>query len=213
MGRLLENESGDGAGGAEPAVPFSVGGTAYRNAAAKFWTALVCEVESRFGAGCTAELAAPQSGVLTARQLFPNIVTDEDFEGLEDVDLRAQIERTLAELEVYGPPAAVAVTVWQRGSAVWQGAFPDDTLDSETFPFMVVWLLEWARLERGTWNDPLVEGAFTGQDRGGREYRVAFRLRREPVSEGLFQLSVRLQAGVGPCAAPPGGATRAVWPA
>ena len=175
----------------------AVDGVRYANSAAKFWPNLVDEVRADFPSRSHVELAATDGGRLVPDLLFPERELQRDIERLWDADLQAIMQGTLAQLELLGPPGCVQIRLLAKGVPLLSQALPADCVDTETYPYLLVWLLQWARVAEGAWNAEAVAGRFTGVDRRRhREYRFEFALRNEHLSEGLFRRTLLLSAAV-----------------
>ena len=165
-----------------------IDGIRYTNAAAKFWPSLLDEVSDDFPDCTRIELCAPASGLLNRDLLFPELALEADIRAMQGRSVRELMKDTLAELELLGPPAAVQVRLLAREKECLATELPPDCVDAETFPFLVVWPLEWAGVPETAWNDASVEGEFSGEDkRRGSIYGLSFRLTITPISEGLHR--------------------------
>ena len=190
-----ESEAADG----HPADPLYVNDIPFSNAASKFWTSLVDEASRLFEAGPVIEMTAPCVIPLRRRLLFPNILTEEDLADAAGANPSAVMADTLAAIEMLGPPPSVTLSVLRDGRRVHEQTVPEETLDSETFPYLLVWLLEWSGIAPGQWNRSRLRGAFRGEDRKHRRlFAVNFNLKRRHLSEGLFALTLALRGDVGP---------------
>jgi hypothetical protein len=180
--------------GSEPAcTALFVGGVRHANSAAKFWPALVDEVRQRFPDSSRIELATATSAWLSRELLFPQRELEQAIERLKDADLERVLRETLAQLALTGPPASVILRVLSGDAERLLQEIPTDCLDAEIFPYLVVWLLEWAQVAEMLWNLEVVEGAFTAVDRNRRvAYRILFRLESRHLSEGLYRRTVVL---------------------
>jgi hypothetical protein len=165
-----------------------VAGLRYANAAAKFWPSLIDEVAEDF-LDCTAiELAAPSGSPLERSLLFPVLNLDDEIRALRGRSVRQAMKETLAELELLGPPAPVQVRLLKGETEILSAELPLDCIDSETFPYLLVWPLEWAGLPHVIWNNETLDGRFTGEDRRrGITYGIAFSLTNTHRKEGLYR--------------------------
>jgi hypothetical protein len=169
-----------------------VGTVSFKNAAAKFWPSLMDEVNRSFPAAATLELSSTGACRLDRNYLFPDIHMQQDMDRLL-ADPNSRLEDVLAELEMTGPPSGVRLRVLRNGTVAHDQELPTDSLDAETFPYLLVWLLEWGGIRESEWNEADVPGRFIARDcRSRREYGVEFVLRSQPLSEGLFRLTVQL---------------------
>ncbi len=169
-----------------------VGAVPFCSAAAKFWPSLMEEARITIP-GCTAiELSATGHARLDRSYLFPDLHMQQDMDRLlADPDCR--LEDVLAEMAVLGPPAHVRVSILRGGMVAHDQELPADSLDADTFPYLLVWLLEWGGIAESMWNEAEVRGGFAAVDRQRqREYGVEFAMRRAALSEGLFRQTVRV---------------------
>jgi len=167
---------------------FHVNGIRYSNAAAKFWPSLIDEVAEDFPDCTTVELSAPATGRLDRSLLFPVIALEEGIHALQGANIHDVMNDALAELELLGPPAAVRIRLLAADKELLSTELPLDCIDSETFPHLVVWPLEWAGLPPTVWNNEDLAGCFTGEDRRrGIIYEMAFGLTNTHRKEGLYR--------------------------
>jgi hypothetical protein len=183
-----------------PAVMY-VDGVPSTNSAAKFWPSLVDEVCGEYPACTRLELSAAATAPLLFEDLFPSWSLQQGLDELRDADIRKAMERTLAELELLGGPTAVVLRLLSGDAEPLLKGLPQDCIDAETFPFLLVWLLEWAGVHHSRWNDDRVAGELTMVNHERRlRYELAFELLHEHLSEGLYRrtVSIRFQReGVG----------------
>ena len=173
-----------------------VDGVPTTNSAAKFWPSLVDEVCGEYPDCTRVELSAPATAPLEFEDLFPVWSLQKDIDEHKDTDIRQAMARTLAELELLGGPSPVTLRLLCADTELLATDLPQDCLDSETFPFLLVWLLEWAGLHHSEWNEDLSEGELTMVNRERRlRYLLAFELRHEHLSEGLYRRTVTLRFG------------------
>lgn len=172
-----------------------VNGTLFTNTAAKFWPGLVDEVFEAFPFRPAIELSAPAAERLTRRHLFPEMDMQRDIDRMmEDGDT---MEDVLAELDVMGPPAPVRLRLMRAGEPVLEQILPEDSLDAETFPCLVAWLLEWGRVPDSSWNEPRQKGVFRGDDKQRRRsYAISFSITTDHIKEGLVNRTVTVAAAV-----------------
>jgi|ETNmetMinimDraft_26_1059896.scaffolds.fasta_scaffold80198_2 hypothetical protein len=195
MSNLFPSRSESVCKGGEAADPLYVLGLPYTNAAAKFWSALLSEAQSAFPRLQSIELSCPCGVRLTRNMLFPNIVTDADFDAAQLDDSEKAMADAVSALELMGAPSSVAVEVSFGDNEQFSCILPEECVDAETLPYLVVWPLEWGGVPFSEWNSDSVSGKFEGTDRK-RDifYRLTFELRRRPLSEGLYQLSCLLHS-------------------
>ncbi len=171
-----------------------VDGVPSTNSAAKFWPSLVDEVRGEYP-GCThMELSVAATSPLVFEDLFPAWALQRGLDELEKADIRQAMARTLAELELLGGPTSVMLRLLANDDDLLLTELPRDCLDAETFPFLLVWLLEWAGVHHSRWNDESVSGEFAMVDlERRRRYELAFELRHEHMSEGLYRRTVTVR--------------------
>ena len=202
--RLLQfPDGGDAPSPPEPACDaLIIGGVPYRHSAAKFWARLVDEALA-VAPDCT----RIELSVLTAERydpirLDPLAELQRDARELAAANLHDVIRDCVAQLNLYGPPPLVHVRVLADSTERMRTELPADCADAETFIYLASWLLEWARLPRDTWQNPLLDGQFVARDkRRRRVYHVRFDSRRDPVREGLYRVTLALDARVADAAA------------
>lgn len=172
-----------------------INGTCFNNTAAKFWPGLVDEVFEAFPSRPAIELSAPASENLSRRHLFPELDMQRDMDRM--IENGDTLENVLAELELTGPPSPVKIRLLSAGKVVFEQALPEDSLDAETLPCLVVWLLEWSGVPDSRWNEDRQRGVFRGDDRKrGRSYAFSFTIVTNHVKEGLHHRTVTLAAAV-----------------
>jgi hypothetical protein len=131
--------------------------------------------------------------------LFPSTITEADIGDLLEGDAALRMADTLAALEMYGPPPPVVIHIKEGRRTLLECALREDAVDGETFPNLVVWLLDWARIPTAQWNDNYVSGSWSGEDRRhGIKYEVGFDVLRRHVSEGLYKMAVKLKPRINP---------------
>ena len=192
MAGLISRKS-QGQAGRAGVKSLYVGGIRYSNAAAKFWPSLLDEVGDDFPDCSRIDLAASSATRLERSLLFPEIFLGKGLGRLKDADLQDVMKEALAELEMLGPPLAVQVTLYAGERPFLSTDLPLDCVDSETFPHLLVWPMEWARISPFEWNGGSVAGAFTAHDKNrGIEYAVAFGLANVHLSEGLYRRTLSI---------------------
>lgn len=170
-----------------------VRGVRYANTAAKFWPSLIDEVREDFPDCSIIELAASTSGELERENLFPEIAFEKDFYHLLTADMQEEMRNILAELEIMGPPCSVQIRLLRGKKELLSSELPLDCIDAEIFPFLIVWLLEWAGIPEFQWNNEFLEGNITAEDKKRRLlFRISFSLNNRHLSEGLYQRSISL---------------------
>lgn len=200
MARLI-NRKKDTAPPARPGPKsLFVNGVRYANTAAKFWPSLIDEVREDFPDCSGIELAASTSAELGREHLFPEIAFEKDIFHLLTADMEQVMRNTLAELEILGPPTSVQIKLLSGEDELLSGELPLECIDAEIFPFLIVWLLEWAGIPEFQWNNEFLDGDITAQDRKRhRVYRISFTLNNKHLSEGLYRRSISLVHSVDVC--------------
>jgi hypothetical protein len=197
MSRLLSSTQKDAATEGVAAEKLFVDGIPYQNSAAKFWTALADEALKLYGPGVAVELTVLSSVQLTRKLLFPHLVTEEDLADVLGRPCARALAELAATLDLIGPPGSVTVRAYRGFTEFHRSALPADCLDGETFPYVIVWLVEWAGIPPARWNGEEVSGEIEGEDvRAKRLFRLPFTVRRSPAAEGLDRLSVSLQPAI-----------------
>jgi len=178
----------------ECSAGFFVRGAEYGNTAARFWMALLDEVSVDFPECVEMELSAPTSTPLVPEQLYPDLEFQAVMKRLEDTDFREGIRGILAEMELFGPPAPVMIHLRQENCEILSKGLPTDYVDAEIFPYLVVWLLEWARISAETWNNEYISGSFDVTDKRGQlAHDIEFSVTTDHLSEGLYRKSVAMR--------------------
>jgi len=171
----------------------------YAHSAAKFWPSVIDEVSGEYPRWSAVELAAPVSGPLRPEQLTPEVEFEKDLIRLLSGDLDRTMQDVIAELEVLGPPSQVNIRVLSGAQELLARQLPADCLDADIFPYLVVWLLKWARIPERDWNRDRVAGRLEGVDRVRRRvYGIDFVVSGRHVAEGLFDRTVKFAARVSP---------------
>ncbi|MGQ9661801.1 MAG: hypothetical protein ACUVWX_05595 [Kiritimatiellia bacterium] len=193
MGRLLRGKSGDATGETGRVLGLSVQGVRYTNTAAKFWASLLDEIHADYPACSLVELTTSDGSMLNPEQLFPEIELEREIERLTLADVETEISNTLAQLELLGPPGAVEICLFAEQKEILRCPLPDECVDAEIFPYLLVWLLEWSETPSAEWNDPIVCGKVTALDRRRRRrYRLEFELQNRHLSEDLYRRVLKL---------------------
>lgn len=191
MGGLLQdNKSGSGSG-VYGAKILHVGGFPYENTAAKFWTCLLDEVADKYPQRTQVILSAACSGRLAPLLLDPEQLLQRDMRNLETETTQQVLDDAIAVLELLGPPPGVRLrlTAGEEQAVVHEITLED--IDAELIPFLLAWLLEWARVPDTQWNHKTIRGAFAGEDRArSYGYAVAFELRNTLLGEELYEREV-----------------------
>lgn len=168
-----------------------VRGFPFSNTAAKFWTCLLDEVAADYPPRSRIELSALSGGLLIPDLLSPEAGLQRDMEQLGSDTVRDAFDDALAALSIIGPPPGVCLRVVPPPDQGQAQEFALDYLDAEILPFLLVWLLEWARVPDMMWNETSVRGGIDAEDRErGIRYLVAFELAAQHISEGLYRRDV-----------------------
>ncbi|NLB56070.1 MAG: hypothetical protein GX811_09965, partial [Lentisphaerae bacterium] len=70
---------------------------------------------------------------------------------------------------------------------------PLDCIDSETAPYLLVWLFEWCEIHESHWNNSAFSGKFQAFDRARMGvYELSCSLQKTDLSEGLYKLELEL---------------------
>lgn len=194
MAGLLHSSNGGAESGAYGAKTLHVNGFPYENTAAKFWSCLLDEVANDYPAGTQVAIAATCGGPLVADLLVPEMMLQRDMRKLESEDAQGVIDDAMGVLELIGPPSGVRLRLVGSGESATLHEIDLPDIDAELMPFLLAWLLEWARVPDGLWNRKRVRGTFEAEDRQRHlVYKVAFELVTRLLSEELYQREIVLQ--------------------
>ena len=190
---------------AQPSAPapkrIHIGGTAYANSAAKFWPGLVDEAADEFAGSSVIRLTWTSDRPLERDSLYPEKLLEQELERWGLADTAREMERTMTELAVFGPPTPVRITVSGADRELHAGELPLDCVDSEVVLFLTAWLLEWAGVPDFAWNQQSAVGELIAEDRERkRQYRLAIDLRNQHLSEGLYQRTLSVTFSLTPLA-------------
>jgi hypothetical protein len=190
MCSLLDTICGSWGKGDEPLPEvLIVKGIPYTNSAAKFWMSFFCDVSRRFCGRVTLEFSTFREGELNATQLYPAIELQKSLESLSNMDTHKLFMQALAEIEMCGEPYPVRISISSDGMQVCSAEFPPEYLDSEIFPYLIVWMLEWAELPSFMWNQPVVTGEFIANGKNGKNnYHIRFELHNTDLGEALYRI-------------------------
>ncbi|MFC1497823.1 hypothetical protein ACFLS1_05015 [Verrucomicrobiota bacterium] len=168
-------------------------GIRYANSAAKFWAGLVDEIREDFPDCDRIMLASYSSEILDRKFLFSELSLARSMESLMGVGFQRIMREAIAEMEILGPPGSVEIHLFSEEQEILAGELPLECVDAEIFPFLFVWLLEWAGIPESIWNNELLEGEIEAEDKKRHlEYNVSFRCISEHLSEGLYRRSLTL---------------------
>ena len=174
-----------------------VDGVRYANAAAKFWVSLVDEITEDFPECSSLRLAGRCPGPLGTEHLHPEVALTRGLEQYAAADFEEVMRGVMAELAILGPPSSVMLQLFRGEDELLSRPLPADCIDAELFPYIVVWLPQWAHLPAVRWNDEVVAGGFVGEDRPrGMLYGMRFELLNRHLSEGLYERSVSVEPAV-----------------
>lgn len=195
MAPLLDNISESKPGTRSGPLGLVVNGVRFANSAAKFWPALLDELAADYPACDALILETLSDPVLDRDLLFPaNALQCELDRRRGRRDFREELRAALAQFDMVGPPGAVRARLIAGPAELAALDLPRDCIDADVFPCLLVWLLEWAEIPPGAWNNPEVGGAFSARDRErGIVYRLRFDLRNTHLSEGLFRRALTLR--------------------
>lgn len=194
MPRILKTEQDNSPKPDKAIGPVFVNNRRYNNSAAKFWYGLIDEINTDFPDCMEIELLSKSSGQLNRALLHPELNLERDLEQLLFIDLAAEIKNTIAELEILGPPSAVHIRLLSEGKEIISRDLPVDIIDSEIFPSLIVWPLEWAGIPDLFWNNEILEGNIHIADKkDAHAFNIAFSLGAKHISEGLLQRCFRIK--------------------
>ena len=114
-------------------------------------------------------------------------------------DMDEVMKDIVAELELLGPPVAVHARLFKGKEHIFSQDLPLDSVDSETFSYLVAWQLQWSRIPPDKWNEPSLSGSIRGEDsQRGLIYQMTFSLTTKHMSEGLYNRSLSVVPTVKP---------------
>ncbi|MBU1735981.1 MAG: hypothetical protein KJ692_12165 [Verrucomicrobia bacterium] len=206
MARILGDESDKLPASTSKARALIIGGVRFTHAAARFWASLLSEVAADYP-DCNALVFETMSGtVLTRDLLFPEMALQRELDRLQPtVPIEQALKEALAELEIFGPPGTVQLSLLAPARnathsvaggddrVIKRCQLPLDCVDADIFAYLLTWLMEWAELPESQWNSDHVEGAFPVHDPDLPESwdtasgRVQFEFTRRHISEGLYR--------------------------
>ena len=194
MARMLGNESDKLPAATSKARTLIIGGVRFTHAAARFWASLLSEVAADYP-DCNALVFETMSGtVLTRDLLFPEIALQRELDRLQPtVPIEQALKEALTELEIFGPPGAVQISLLANDREIRRCQLPLDCVDADIFAYLLTWLMEWAELPESQWNNDCVEGVFPVRDPDSTvSGRVQFKFTRSHISEGLYRWRLRM---------------------
>ena len=74
------------------------------------------------------------------------------------------MDEAISELELWGPPSSVGVRIRSDDREEYAGVLPIDSIDAESWPYLLVWLLAWAVVPPSLWDLEFVHGEFAAKD-------------------------------------------------
>ncbi len=194
MSRMLKKEEEGSPVTRFGAVSLVINNEAHSNTAAKFWSSLIDEVTEDYSDCDTLALSASCSQTLSREMLSPQDALQRDFMDLLDLDLEQVIRETVEELELYGMPSGVGVSLMAGNRELASMMLPDDCVDSGVFAYLVAWLMEWARIPEAEWNNESLSARLLAEDTGRKVlYSMDIRFLKRHLSEGLYRLSVSMR--------------------
>lgn len=191
MAGLLRNSGSSGDHGAKQ---FFVEGFPYENTAAKFWTCLFDEVAETYPPHTRIILSATCGGKLTADLLDPEKMLQRDIQQLETEDAQGALDDAMGVLELIGPPPGIRLRLVSEKEAEPLHDIALDDVDAELMPFLLAWMLEWARVPDVMWNRKSIRGQFDGEDRARHfGYSIVFELQTAFLSEDLYRRDIAIR--------------------
>ena len=173
-----------------------VEGARYTHSAAQFWSRLSNEITDLAGPSGGVELSTTTSLRLSRELLFPQAVLQRDLSALVGHDLGRMMRSTLAELELFGPPAPIAWQLFGNPEVSDSGEMDAEIADSDTLGYLAAWLMEWAGIPPRYWNLPSVDGTFEALDaEHAFVYDIGFSITERLLAEGLMSRTVRFSPG------------------
>ena len=128
--------------------------------------------------------------------LYPELELNNAARAVAEQSLADCLRSIAFEMEICGSPSAVVIRLYNEEEELLVRELPLDCVDTELFPYLAVWLLEWADVPELSWNAPSLSGLVVAHDRRrSKVYSFDFELLNSPLHEGLFRrtLSMRLQ--------------------
>mgnify|MGYP001570402606 CR=1 FL=1 len=188
MARILRTDRDNGRVPGTAIGPVFVKGIRYTNSSSKFWCGLIEEITRYFPRCTDIELSSSVSDTLNHELLFPEAGLERDFKRLLFADIEAEMKKTIAELEILGPPPAVHIRLLSHADEIVSRDLPLDIIDAEIFSCLVVWPLKWSAIPESRWNDAVIKGSVRLEERRQRRvYGMSFTMEKQPLSEGLFR--------------------------
>lgn len=171
-----------------------IGRKVYRNSAALFWPGFLDGLSNRPGRVSFFELSAACCGPISRDILFPDRALRRDLERALKEGSAGRLADAVAELAMLGPPGPVRLKLVGEDSSETVETMPE-SVNAETFVFLVAWLLEWAGVPETRWNGPVPDHVVEIRDLYGSGVRsLRFSLFRRHLSEGLEEATLRGRA-------------------
>lgn len=194
MSRMLRNETHD-----DPITQFgaralTVDGESYENTASKFWSGLIDEVMTDYASCDTIALTSVGSRKLESDILFPLNELQREMDKAEDIDLEEAIRLAVEEADMFGHPAAVAVTLFAGKDVLAAMELPREYIDFNVFSYLVAWLFQWSNVPESKWNNELLSGKVIAEDPARKlRYSIIAAFRNKHLSEGLYSRSITIR--------------------
>lgn len=194
MSRMLREETQD-----DPIVQFGarilwIDGEPYDNTASKFWSGLIDEVIEDYPDCDTIVLFTTGSTQLERDILFPVNELQREIDKDEFVDLEDAIRQAVEEVDMFGQPAAVKVTLFEGKEMVLMRDLSREYIDSNVFSYLLAWLLQWSNVPVPKWQDDLLSGRIYADDPARKvTYGITLAFLNKHLSEGLYNRSVTVR--------------------
>ncbi len=175
------------------AKAWCVQGITFNNTAAKFWSHLIDELLHDFSQCSRFILRAPSVLPLTSSMLYPELAIQEVIERMIKSNIQKDWQEILSETEIFGLPNSVIIHLFHGETDMGIKELSLESVDSEIFPFLLVWLLKWSEIATDLWQNDSIAGNFQAADLSrGWGYDLNFTIRHDHVHEGLYQRSIHL---------------------
>tara|TARA_B100000809_G_scaffold253613_2_gene289811 strand:+ start:602 stop:1195 length:594 start_codon:yes stop_codon:yes gene_type:complete len=197
MSALLNDRPGDPARGLPDVRGLQIGGAFCGNSAAKFWAGFLAELARDYPNCDEAVFQCTTDRRLQPAMLDPQQGLQEGLDALAGERLEDVVREAEVELEAAGPPGAVQLQLRHAGRTILTNDLPTACMDTVIFPFLLVWILQWAGIPPKRWNDDAVHGAFRGRDPArDAGFALTLELHSAHRAEELYErkLQLRLQS-------------------
>ena len=168
----------------------------FTNTAAKFWSALIDEVDFDY-TDCDVIVLDTLTDIQLGKELlFPEASLQKELERHihEQWQIQDALRKAIEEFELLGPPDTVHITLFSGDIQKKKCDLPVECLDADIFPYLLVWLLEWSEIPEFLWNGSTVQGDFHAIDRARSVYYyLNTGLDNVHVSEGLFRRTLTIR--------------------